>query len=184
MTHPTNAFMTLPVDLTDGELNERRDQLARAEDDIRTIGAKKKTLDAALNDRIARRQKSIPLLTKEILSRKADRQVEVTIYYDEISLHVIYVRDDTDSVVRVREMRTSEKQLHIGETPKKLPVKISRLAEDYIKRRESMGLSDEDEPSVDDEIDAIIASETDGADEPDVDEDAPLPLYTTRRCPT
>lgn len=102
---------TLPVTLTDSELLERGDQLARAHQAVTDEEARQKTEKERMKDALGELEGAVRRLARIVRDKAEDRDVECRIVHDYLANAVQVVREDTGEVIESRAMSDHERQL-------------------------------------------------------------------------
>ncbi len=103
----------LPVQLSDEELNSRRDDLAKANLDLNQLVQEKSQQSSGFNARIKETKNRIAELAQQISSRQKFDDVEVEDQRDEEKFMINTVRLDTNTVIASRAMTTAERQMQL-----------------------------------------------------------------------
>ena len=161
----TKTYMSLPVELTAAELDEKRDELAQSHKKLGELETLKKRLTDAIKGKMSAVLERQPMLATQILSRTEWRQIECDVVYDYKSQNAISARLDTGDVVGVRPMTHEEKQLYLGEEPHEVDKSLMKRAEEYSKRRKVV--TDEGgEPNSMEEAQALVDEAAGNEEEP------------------
>ncbi len=102
---------TLPVELTDDELLQRGDELARAIQAVREEERHQKAQREAMKDALASLQGDCARLAQVVRERAEPRSVGCRIVHDYAANAVQLVREDTGEVIESRAMSDHERQL-------------------------------------------------------------------------
>jgi hypothetical protein len=108
--------LTLPVDFTQEELDDRRDRLSSAALRYDAVEEEKKTSNAHFTDQLKALRGEVRSLAKAIRRKKEDRDVPcVARFHDPSPFFKTVIRMDTGEVVRAEPMTHDERQDNLFE---------------------------------------------------------------------
>jgi hypothetical protein len=159
MKTPTKANLTLPVRLTDEELQERGERLAYAHQREDAIRVEKKSADDAWNDQLKAIEGDQRELARVISAGEEERSVECELLYMRDEKKVAYRRADTAAIAKVRDMTYDEQQMALADEYVELEASVRQAILDFERQMELEEDVQDDDEDEDPEDGEEVASE-------------------------
>lgn len=104
-------YRTLSVDLTDEELNQKRDILVTRLDELDVVEQQRQAAAAGFKEQLKEIRGDIGSLAREVRTRKSSRVTACMWERDDARFSMVLVRQDTGEIVDTRPMHDDERQL-------------------------------------------------------------------------
>jgi len=128
---------SLPVELTEQELQAIAWKMARIDESIDETEEEQKRVSGGYKSKVASMQAQKNVYRRTVLDKKEYRDVECSIEFDYGHQEVITTRDDTDEEIERRTMTKDELQLELPATPGRSRKKAARENERTIEEEVS-----------------------------------------------